>query len=70
MYTRENLKQDLNALANSVSREEDLMGIQEELNILVEEIEGMLQEENKDAVKGKTPGEDSRKTTADSPASG
>lgn len=70
MYTRQNLMQDLNALANHASRGDDLCQLRDELEIVVENVEEIIVEENKDALGQKSKGEHPETATAGSTEAG
>lgn len=52
MVDRQSIKNDLNAIANAVSREENLGGIAEEIYIVLENLKELNGEEHRDADEG------------------
>ena len=58
MLDRQSIANDLNAIANAVTRDEDLFGIREELDIVIENLEQLAAEELPNAINESSPKED------------
>ena len=62
MVDRQSTANDLNAIANAMTRDESLVGILEELDIVTENINQLIAEENADNVEKEIKSEDPSET--------